>query len=74
MVSTQWTRLGARVGVGVITGLVAVAVACGDDGGSSSQPLPTGDAGVVDAGPPVPAEFGLDVRPSNTTCKAPARP
>jgi uncharacterized repeat protein (TIGR03806 family) len=39
----------------------------------------TGDAGVVDAGPhdagpPDPNVVGLDARPSNTTCKAPARP
>jgi len=42
--------------------------ALGDD---ASQP--TQEAGLVDTGP-VPAEFGLDVRPANATCKVPARP
>lgn len=39
-----------------------------DDGGLPEGALPDG------AIPPTPAEFGLDTRPANTTCKAPARP
>jgi len=52
---------------------------CGDDGGANTSPQgdggPGADGTLPDgASPPTPAEFGLDVRPSNTTCKAPARP
>jgi uncharacterized repeat protein (TIGR03806 family) len=56
---------------------IAAMGACGDDGGGgASTPVPTDDGGMVDAGPPPPvrAEFGLDARPTNATCKAPARP
>lgn len=60
--------------------LVLTAVwACGsDDDGGGSNPDPDGglpDGTLPDgAMPPTPAEFGLDTRPANTTCKAPARP
>ncbi len=55
--------------------------ACGsDDGGAAVDPnaeggLP-GEGGAFPDGfvPPVRAEFGLDSRPANPTCKAPARP
>jgi uncharacterized repeat protein (TIGR03806 family) len=54
-------------------------LACGDDSGGGSSP--DADAGVEggvnpDGGPPppTPSPFGLDARPSNTTCLAPARP
>ncbi len=40
----------------------------GSDGGQVEGP---DDAGIP---PPTRAEFGLDTRPANTTCKAPARP
>ncbi len=43
------------------TGVIA-AVSCGTCGDNSTS------------GPPAPAEFGLDARPANPTCKAPARP
>jgi len=48
----------------------AAAVACGDSPGNGNA-----DLGLPDLTPPsVEAEFGLDVRPSNPTCLAPARP
>ncbi|HVH46504.1 MAG TPA: PQQ-dependent sugar dehydrogenase [Labilithrix sp.] len=63
----------------------AWASACADDPkaeprgavGTISPPPLYVDAGEVDGiapPPPVRAEFGLDMRPANTTCKAPARP
>lgn len=52
--------------------------ACGDDeappGGVDPANDGGGDGGGPDSRPPTRAEFGLDTRPSNTTCKAPARP
>ncbi len=61
------------------TVVLGAAAACGDDdeGAGSSSGAPTGgDGGPSDDGrpPPTRAEFGLDARPSNTTCKAPPRP
>ena len=59
----------------------AWASACSDDDpkpGKATDPNnPPGVNGDGDGGvkpPPVRAEFGLDVRPPNATCKAPARP
>lgn len=47
----------------------------GSDGG---PPTPTGggalDGGTGGGGPPTPAPFGLDQRPANPSCVAPARP
>ena len=65
---------------------LGVLYACGGSGSDSGAPGP--DAGGdgtsdVDGGadaqidatpPPVPSPFGLDTRPANTTCVAPARP
>jgi uncharacterized repeat protein (TIGR03806 family) len=71
------------LGAVVITAAtLAVVGACGGDdpatpdaldGGGDAQPGTDGPAsdGFV---PPVPAEFGLDTRPANPTCKPPARP
>lgn len=59
------TQLFAFLPMTVLLSLAAI-VACGDD----AAPDVTGK----DAGPPTVAPFGLDVRPSNTTCKPPARP
>lgn len=61
------------------TVVLGAAAACGDDddgAGSSSGATPNGDGGPSADGrpPPTRAEFGLDTRPKNTTCKAPARP
>jgi uncharacterized repeat protein (TIGR03806 family) len=70
-----------------LSGLLAASVAwalfagCGDDE-QRSTPLqtPPGDGGtdaapdVTDAPPPVDSEFGLDTRPPNPGCVAPARP
>jgi uncharacterized repeat protein (TIGR03806 family) len=68
-----------------ILGLALVAAAgfgalgaCGSDDGDGAE-APDGDVGeggMLPDGftPPVRAEFGLDTRPSNTTCTAPARP
>lgn len=68
-----WSALAA---VGMIAFL-----ACGDDEAPSAGVDPTNDGGggsdVTNGDsrpPPTPSEFGLDTRPSNTTCKAPARP
>jgi uncharacterized repeat protein (TIGR03806 family) len=45
------------------------------DGGSAPGADATADASLADTGvPPVPSPFGLDTRPSNTTCVAKARP
>lgn len=64
-------------------GLGAALGACGDDPGV--EPPLSSDAGAeaapdgppLDAptdGPPVRAKYGLDTRPTNTSCKVPARP
>ena len=62
------------------TSAALVASCGGDDAPNGSNP-PGGDGGPGADGtlpdgakPPERAEFGLDTRPSNTTCKAPARP
>ena len=72
------------LGFAVVTAATLAALgACGaddpaapdalDGGGVDAQP---GDGGPFGDGfvPPVKAEFGLDTRPANPTCKAPARP
>jgi uncharacterized repeat protein (TIGR03806 family) len=51
----------------------------GPDGGDDGSTLPRDDGGSSDATidttpPPVPSPFGLDTRPANPTCVAPARP
>lgn len=53
--------------------------ACGSDeenGGGPGDPGAQPEGGALPDGfvPPTRSEFGLDTRPSNTTCKAPARP
>ena len=62
---------------------IATVYACGSDDSNGGQPGDGGvDGGTVpdgsspDAGPPppTPAPFGLDTRPSNTTCVAQKRP
>lgn len=55
---------------------VAALFACGSDDVAATDPDAIGDGGVSgDGGPaPVRAEFGLDTRPLNATCKAPPRP
>ncbi len=50
--------------------VVAFPLACGDD----PQTNPSADGGVDGSIPPTPAPYGLDTRPANPTCKAPARP
>ncbi|NOU32380.1 MAG: hypothetical protein HOO96_31125 [Polyangiaceae bacterium] len=52
--------------------VVAFPLACGDDPHTN----PSADGGVNADGsiPPTPAPYGLDTRPANPTCKAPARP
>ncbi len=57
-------------------------ISCGSDDGSGPPDASAPEDGVPDVqgldvgidAPPQPAKFGLDARPSNTTCKAPARP
>ena len=74
--------ISARIlGLVVATAATLAALgACGSDTGDSPSDTPdgstTGDAmSAPDAYvPPTPAEFGLDSRPSNPTCKAPDRP
>ena len=51
----------------------AVALACGSDAGAPNEPL-AGGGGDSGTTPPVRSPFGLDTRPSNRTCLAPARP
>jgi len=70
--------LGFAIALGMAAALVA---SCGDDedGSKAGSPPGTGADGGPGADgsqppPPERAEFGLDARPSNTTCKAPARP
>ncbi|MEZ4264086.1 MAG: PQQ-dependent sugar dehydrogenase [Polyangiaceae bacterium] len=73
-----------RAAVTIALGVgVAVAAACG---GGDPEVIPPPDAGVdaasdgdtIDGAPPptgpVRAPYGLDARPANPTCKAPARP
>ncbi len=65
------------LGLSAFAAVVIAAAACGDDDEGAAPP-PDNEAG-ADAStdgrpPPTPSEFGLDTRPSNKTCKAPARP
>lgn len=59
--------------------LAAILGACGSDdpagttSGEGGEPDGSND-GAAEAAPPTRSEFGLDARPSNTTCKAMARP
>src|SRR5438093_12034785 len=68
---------------------IAAIAACGDDtllspvssdagrGAADGSDVVTAPPAAVDAGHdagPIRAEFGLDARPTNVTCKAPARP
>ena len=72
--------LSARFGAVALTGAIVLATlfACGSDDPGASGPettTPEGADAASDAPPPpTRAEFGLDVRPANATCKAPARP
>lgn len=67
------------LGLALITAATFAALgACGsDDGAASDDPDGSvGEGGALPDGfvPPTRAEFGLDTRPSNTTCTAMARP
>jgi uncharacterized repeat protein (TIGR03806 family) len=74
----------ARRSIGAASLVVVAALgACGEDGGGENAATPREDAGSIDGGgatdapgdaPPVRAPFGLDTRPPNPTCKAPAKP
>jgi uncharacterized repeat protein (TIGR03806 family) len=65
-------RLSGLVLFTVATCAAAAALgACGSDEG---EPVPDASEGGVAVVPPARSEFGLDTRPSNTTCTAPARP
>jgi uncharacterized repeat protein (TIGR03806 family) len=72
-----WRRI---LGLAVVTaGTLTALGACGssDDAGvTDTEGGPNDEGGTNPDGyvPPVRAEFGLDSRPANTTCKAPARP
>jgi uncharacterized repeat protein (TIGR03806 family) len=82
----RWVWLGlvlgcaAAVACGDDTSLNPGGVATPDAGGdalaSPTSPLPPPPPPVNDASTdgPVRADYGLDARPANTTCKAPARP
>lgn len=65
------------VAAACVVGIAAVA-ACGD--GAPSDPPPASDAGAPDGAIDVVTDdgarppFGLDARPANPTCRAPARP
>jgi uncharacterized repeat protein (TIGR03806 family) len=66
------------VAAGVLVALAPVGACGGSEGGADTAS--TGEGGLDDGAlpdaytPPVPAEFGLDTRPSNPTCKAVPRP
>ena len=67
--------------LGAILAGMVFAPACGGDSKSSRASIAAPDEGggetaarTQERPPPTPAEFGLDRRPSNTTCRAPARP
>jgi uncharacterized repeat protein (TIGR03806 family) len=74
-------RTGARRGLWPLALSLAALIGCGDDvgqtggsGGAAGSGGGGGSAG-ADAGPDaVPAQFGLDQRPANPGCTAPARP
>lgn len=75
---------GANIGLAATTLLIAAAcgAACATEGPAASDTSDTRpalaaggeDGGAVHDGVPMRAEFGLDVRPPNETCLAPARP
>jgi uncharacterized repeat protein (TIGR03806 family) len=79
-------KLAASLGAALVLALAGALGACGDDGPFADHPLDVPEAGAAsdasseassDAaseGGPTRAAFGLDARPTNTTCKAPARP
>jgi uncharacterized repeat protein (TIGR03806 family) len=76
-----WPMASRRLGGARFSGLFLAAAlacaslgACGDDDAATPGISPDGDGGGDGATGPVPSEFGLDERPANTTCKAPARP
>jgi len=64
------------LGVSLVCGAALAAFACGSSDEPPGGVGPDGDGGNGEGGgvPPVRAEFGLDTRPANPTCKAPARP
>jgi len=67
------------LGVAVLSAVTLAAFACGSSDDAPADPNADGGPGGDgssggDGAPPVPAEFGLDTRPANPTCKAPARP
>jgi uncharacterized repeat protein (TIGR03806 family) len=62
----------AEFGVGALA-LASLALAVAACGGGSPNPG-AGDGGADGGVPPKPSEYGLDTRPANTTCVAPARP
>lgn len=61
-----------KLGLRLLLCALPIAIACGSDdvepGGAPPSPSPDGGTA------PARAEFGLDARPANATCKAPARP
>ena len=62
--------------LGAFLALGAIAASCGDDA-AVDPPADAGSETSTEAGPdtgPVNATYGLDSRPANPTCKAPARP
>lgn len=68
------------LGLALVTAATLAALgACGSDEATATDDPDgsvNGEGGALPDGfvPPTKAEFGLDTRPSNTTCKAPARP
>lgn len=67
----------ASAGAVLAVSLGVIDVACDSDDDTQAARAPTPDDGGPageETSPPERATFGLDVRPSNTTCLAPARP
>lgn len=65
-----------RFGI-VLVFTLAASAACDETLDATPAPADAGSAvdGTADgAAPPTPSPYGLDVRPANTTCRAPARP
>ncbi|MBX3191694.1 MAG: PQQ-dependent sugar dehydrogenase [Labilithrix sp.] len=64
------------LGLSLVTAIaIAAVVACGSDDTTVDPPPGGDDGGSLDGQtPPTRAEFGLDTRPANATCKAPSRP
>jgi len=80
----RWTNLLLGSGL-VVSAIGSIAAGCGGDDATAAPPGDAGDAttpvsdgpGTPDADIPedgIPAEFGIDERPTNTTCFAPTRP